>query len=166
MQTSITQFHGALANGTRQGDGPFEIASKVAESASIPLGYGLVRGTDVDDQVALPSVAITAATFAGFAVLPNTKEKLLTDATGEVSWSQYEQVPVAEFGRFAINCYENWTAGAVVALQHTLAASINPGEIVATAGVNATAINARFENSGTGAAGAPGIAIVHITKQV
>lgn len=150
MQTSITQFQDAYSNGLPYGSYPHKINSFTSEEVgSIPLGYALVRGTDPDNQVLLPSAAFTAADFLGFAVNPNTREKLITDATGTVSWATSEQVPVAVEGVYTIKCRTAFVAGTAAYVQHTLAAGINPGELRGTNdAVNSSVINARFVNSG------------------
>jgi hypothetical protein len=168
MQTSITQFHGVAANGTIYGVGPHLISSAVSENvANIALGSALIRGTDPDNQVLTPSALFTPNfDFRGFAILPNTQEKLLSDATGAISWETNQQLPIAEDGYFNIACESAFVAGTicqVVCIAAGAVAAQTVGNLTATVdAINAQPINAVFQNSG--AAGE--IATIHLSKQV
>ena len=168
MQTSITQYHDVASNGTKYGLGPHHTSSGVSENvANIALGSALIRGTDPDEQVLTPSALFSASlAFVGFAVLPNTKEKLLSDATGTVSWATNEQVPLADDGEWAIACESAFVAGTqcqIVCIAAGAVTAQTVGNLTATVdGTNAQPINAVFQNSGA----AGDIAVINISKQV
>ena len=164
MQTgSFPTYRDKYSNGAKHGTGPYSIIERACESAIIPLGYAVIRGTDADTQAVLPAASFTLANFLGFVVLPNgSKTKKLTDATGTIVYETEESLPIAEFGKFTIKCGSTFTAGTRCYVAHTAGVG-QPGELLGSAdGVNTVAINATFENSGS----ADEIAIIHINKQV
>jgi hypothetical protein len=165
MQTgSFEQFHDKLSNGTMVGNGEHEIYSKISESVTaIPLGYATVRGTDPEQGVTLPSAVFTFREFAGFTILPNTKEKSLTDATGTVSWALNESVPTAIDGLYAIKCFTSFTAGNQGSVQVIANLGINPGELRdGVDGVNSSLVPVEFQTSGL----ADEIAVIRFIKQI
>lgn len=166
MQTSVSQFQNVASNGSFVGTGPHEVGSAVCEAA-VALGSALIRGTDPVHQVLNPSALFDAAlAFRGFAILPQTKSKTIAAPTTAVSWDINEQVPVAEEGRFAIQCESAFVAGAqcrVVCIAAGAVAAQTVGRLTATVdAVNAQPINAIFETSG--AAGE--VAVISLYKQI
>ena len=93
MQTSYGQYMDPATAGSLYDISPRTVDSKVAEAA-IGLGFGLIAGTDLANQVKVPAATFSAG-FIGIA-LSQAKEQ---DASGNVAYAAKDTVPVLRKGR-------------------------------------------------------------------